>query len=219
MITLTNTTVEEIIVMGILFRESGEDNSTHEIPKLEQLAWAENSEVLVYIANGDLLLKLNDVEITDVSKAIDILKDLNVKPVKITPYPFREKILEDGKKTFTRVHGISASVQGASDNIDFVIPYTNCKITGMEVIGGVLGDVVNFKVLDTPTGTISTIPNYELNQFGFNVAVSSGFYKYVSEYPADLIQNMKIRLEYDAKDELLPRTVYINLFLHQIVDA
>lgn len=120
------------------------------------------------------------------------------------------------KKFFMRIHGVSAEVQSAPNNIDFVVPYNTCKITGVEIVGGELGDKVNLKVLDTPTGTISGIANHILNQFGYNVNLSKDYYKYESAYDADLIKDMKIRIEYDAKDELSPKTVYINFILHEL---
>ena len=131
--------------------------------------------------------------------------------------PFAAKVLPNGKKLYTRVHGIQASVSGAPDNIDFVIPYDNCKITGLEIIGGNTGDTISLKVLDTPTGTISGIADYMLNQFGFDVNVSKDFYKRDSAYDADLIKDMKIRIEYDSI-ATLPALVYINLIIHEVKD-
>jgi hypothetical protein len=60
-------------------------------------------------------------------------------------------------------------------------------------------------------------PDALLNQFGYNVNISEKFYKRESPYDADLIQNMKLRIEYDALDELLPRTIYINFLLHEVI--
>lgn len=129
--------------------------------------------------------------------------------------PFASKEI-DGKKLFTRIHGISASVQNAPDNIDFTVPYNNCKINGIEILAGGFGDKANFKVLDTPSGTISGVPNYLLNQFAFDVNITKDFYRFYSPYDADLIKDMTLRIEYDAKDELLPKTIYINLILHEV---
>lgn len=132
--------------------------------------------------------------------------------------PFADKTLPNGKKLFTRIHGISVNVQGSPDTIDFVVPYAACKISGIEVIGGHIGDKVSFQVLDTPTGTLSGVPNYMLNQFGFDMNVAKDFYNYKSMYDADLIQNMKLRVIYDATDEAFPRPIYINFILHEVKD-
>lgn len=151
------------------------------------------------------------------SAHVDFLKNTTPPTVKSTNFPFTDKILPNGKKLFARVHGVSASVSSTPYNIDFVVPYAACKLTGIELIGGNIGDTCNFKILDTATGTISGVANYTLNQFGFNVNVGKDFYKRESSYDADLIQNMKIRIEYNSIVEL-PVNVYINYVLHQVVD-
>lgn len=131
--------------------------------------------------------------------------------------PFASKILPDGKKLYKRVHGFSGTVSGAADNLDFVIPYDNCKLTGIEIVGGSKGDVVNLKILDTPTGTVSGIANYTLNQFGFSVNVADDYYEHKSEYDADLIKDLKIRLEYDGSNsDVVPKTVYVNIILNEV---
>lgn len=129
---------------------------------------------------------------------------------------FAAKSLSDGKKIYKRVHGVKALVQNDPVNIELVVPYDSCKITGVELIAGVHGDKVNFKVYDTPTGTISGIPNQLLNQFGFDVYVAKDLHREISNYDADLIKDMKLVVEYDAKDELLPRDVYVNFILHEV---
>lgn len=131
-------------------------------------------------------------------------------------YPFADKVLYNGSKIFTRIHGVSASVHNEVDNIDFTVPYPACKITGIDIIGGKLGDKVNFKILDTVTGTLTGIPNYQLNQFGFSMNVAQDLHSYKSDYDADLFQNLVIRVEYDAIDEASERPIYINFILHEV---
>lgn len=139
------------------------------------------------------------------------------KNILTTLTPFASKILPDGKRLYKRVHGISGVVAGAPDNIDFSIPYDNCKLTGIEIIGGAKGDTVNLKILDTPSGTISGVANYTLNQFGYNVNVSADFYQHVSEYDADLIKDLVIRLEYDGINlDITPKTIYVNIILNEV---
>lgn len=139
--------------------------------------------------------------------------------------PFADKRLPDGKKLFKREHGVTGQVQNVPVTISFSIPYNACKITRIEIIGGVVGDTVNFKVYDTPDGLIQQSmgvpagevdPHLLLNQFGFNVNVAKDYHMKDSEYDADLIKNMVLEVEYDAKDELLPRTIGINFILHEV---
>lgn len=129
---------------------------------------------------------------------------------------FADKILPCGKKIFKRVHGVKITVEDVMVPAELVIPYDDCKITGVELLAGVYGDNVNFKVYDTPTGTLSTIPNSMLNQFGFGVYVAKDIHTEMSNYDADLIKDLKIEVEYTPKNTGVPRDVYVNFILHEV---
>jgi hypothetical protein len=192
------------------------------IPEDKENAFGNDATVITDITSGEAIIAKDDTgnnDIADIVLAINYLKNLTTPSVANINQPFASKILSDGKKLYTRIHGISATVSGAADNIDFSVPYNNCKITGIEIFNGELGDKINLKILDTPTGTISGVANYTLNQFGFNVYIDSAMYRYQSNYDADLIKDMVLRLEYDAitADES-PKTVYVNIILHEVKD-
>lgn len=119
---------------------------------------------------------------------------------------FKSKAVEGGK-LFRRKHGfkIVDIPAGQSVTLELNVPYNAVKINEIEFVNCKVGDTVNFKVKDTPTGTISAtlvatnftaIPNLVLNQFGFDAELPDGFYRDVSEYDADLIKDMKIVIEY-----------------------
>lgn len=116
------------------------------------------------------------------------------------------------KRLFKRVHGISASVSAQSEHI-FTIPYNWAKITGVEIIGGEVGDKASFLVLDTPTGSYSGQPNYPLNQFGFNVNIAPDYYEHKSEFDADLYLLMQIKIIYDS---VSVKTIGINFILNEV---
>lgn len=181
--------------------------------------YASDSQLIADLASGIVKMSSDGTSALSGSGSVqvDFLKNTTPPNIAASNYPFASKVLPNGKKLYTRVHGIQISVSGAPDNIDFVIPYDNCKLTGLEIIGGNLGDTVNLKVLDTPTGTISGVADYTLNQFGFDVNISKDFYRRDSAYDADLIKDMKIRIEYDSI-ATLPVPVYINLILHEVKD-
>lgn len=198
-----------------------------QIPYNLESKFANASALLIDIANDIVLVsKLEDAagHITDVNTAIGFLKDalprdVSISTIQAGQLPFASKVLPNGKKLYRRIHGVSAVVAGAADNINFSVPYESCKITGIEIIGCEKGDRVNFKIFDTPAGTISGVPNLLLNQFGFNVALPDAYYENVSPYDADLIEDLVIRLEYDAiNTDLLPKTVYVNFTLHEVTD-
>lgn len=130
---------------------------------------------------------------------------------------FAEKTLPTGKKLFRRAHGVQHTLVANSDNIvEFIVPYAWCKITTMEVVG--LSEITkaDLCIMDTPTGTYSTIPNYKLNQFGFNVNISKNYYRDHSEYDADLYAGMvvKVVLKNNTSNT---ETVGINFTLHEVV--
>jgi hypothetical protein len=110
--------------------------------------------------------------------------------------PFQPKKLIDGQKLFRRKHGFVSSeiAVGQTGTIDLVVPYNTAKINEVEITNGREGVSIDLKVYDTPTGTISTVPNYMLNQFGFNVELPHGFYRDISDYDADVIKDMKIEI-------------------------
>lgn len=218
MITLTNTTDEEIIVADNLFRESGSANDSYEIPAITLFKWANDSGVIAKIADGSLLLSLNGQDITNVSEAIDVLKGVTPKKVESTNQPFAAKVLPNGKKIYRRVHGISATLDSATTTIDYIVPYTECKILGLEILNGKIGDTANFKVLDTAAGTLTGVPNYLLNQFGFDVNIRPESANYPSKYDADLFVGLVLRVVYASVVEDPERTIYINFDLHEIKD-
>lgn len=118
---------------------------------------------------------------------------------------FANKAVEDGK-LFRRKHGFKAAAEiahGAEGTVQLVVPYDKCKINEFEIINCLEGLTVDFKVHDTPTGTISqtleatgftAVPNLMLNQFGFDVELPNGFYRDKSDYDADVIKDMRIDL-------------------------
>ena len=140
----------------------------------------------------------------------------------VLPPAFADKVLPDGKKLYRRKYGIvldNSSTEiaaGQTGTLSFVVPYANAKINKLEIIGGRIGDCVDLKVYDTPTGTISTVPNYMLNQFGFDVYINGPFYADFSNYDADLIKDMKIELTYKNKHSTDSITPFANIVLHEV---
>lgn len=213
---LFNTTEEAIIIKG----KTIPANDYYLIQSILESAFSADSELLIHIANATIIISKTDDSsghISDVNSAIDYLKNKLPSKVEAINQPFGSKILTDGSKLFRRVRGISASVQGSPDNIDFVVPFTKCKITGLQILNAKLGDKVTFQILDTETGTLSGIPYYVLNTFGQDVFVKPDVADYPSKYDADLIAGLTLRIIYDAVDELLPRTIYVNYDLHEVI--
>lgn len=130
--------------------------------------------------------------------------------------PFAAKEVPAGK-LFRRKHGFSSSEisAGQTGTIILSVPYNTVKVNEFEFINCSEGDTVNFKVLDTPTGTLSTTPNYLLNQFGFSCQMPTGFYKDFSQYDADLIKDMQIQIEY-TNNSGSAKTIKGNIVYHEV---
>jgi len=129
--------------------------------------------------------------------------------------PFASKLLPGGKKLFRRVHGVKATLSGDTDFI-LTIPYAQCKINGLEIVWAPVGLQVDLKILDSTTGTYTTIPNYQLNQFGFATGIAEHFYTETSNYDADLYINMQVKCTILNPDSLTD-TICVNFILHEVV--
>jgi len=158
---------------------------------------------------------------TDLNYQINYLKGKITPSVSVEeipqPYAFAKKTLADGKKLYRRKHGVRQNCPANSEtSIQFVVPYAHCKIDEVEVINCSGNDNVDLKVLDDESGTYSTVPNYCLNQFGFNVSVSDLYYADSSNYDADLYQNMVLEVIFKNNDAEA-KNIGINFVLHEVV--
>lgn len=131
--------------------------------------------------------------------------------------PFATKVLKDGTKLFRRKHGYEIEVPANSSGVlEANVEYARCKINKLEIIDANPLDEIDLIILDTPTGLISSIPDYPLNQFGFSVKVSSLLYSDKSDYDAELLKDMKVKVVYRNKTNV-SKKVGINVTFHEMV--
>lgn len=189
----------------------------YEIQAMEETRWANDSLLLADIANSIAIVNNGTEDLSDLNQAIDYLKNNLPKDVKISNtidnYPFSAKILANGKKLYARVHGIQPTLAAEANTIDFTIPYSWVKITGIMVYGGEALDKVDLSIYDTAAGTYSGVPNYKLNQFGFAANIAKDHFEWTSPYDADLYQGMIIRITYTS---ISAKTVGINFILNEV---
>jgi hypothetical protein len=133
--------------------------------------------------------------------------------MKIQAFASKE-LPEIQKKLFKRVSGIQSAVTTGSNTIVYTIPYSWVKITGLEIVSGENLDTINVQVLDSVSGTYTTVPNMYLNQFAFSMNISKDYYEHKSEYDADLYMGMQIKITYTS---LSSKTVGINFILNEVV--
>lgn len=132
------------------------------------------------------------------------------KPVKQSSFTAKE---EGGKKLFTRTHGSTFTLAVGANDCVFTVPYPQVKFNALEIVGCEKGDVVSLQILDDDSGTVSTVPNYVLNQFGFSVGVPDGFYIRESKYDADLFYGLKVKVIYES---VSAKDVTINYVMHEL---
>lgn len=150
--------------------------------------------------------------------------ETNYKPAsnkKIGSYytrePFAAKVLKNGKKLYRRKHGyLLDTIANSSTTLTIPVPYNECKINKIEIIDANSLDQIDLQVLDTPTGTLSTIPNYMLNQFGFDVVVSDFLYSDKSDYDADLVKDMQLKITY-KNNTTSNKKVGFNVIFHEVI--
>lgn len=164
-----------------------------------------NLECILSVGTGD-------------SDTTDFETNFKAKGNKTQPqqvHAFSAKTLPNGKKLYKREHGIQSTLTTGVNTVTFTVPYAWVKIIGLELIGGETLDTVDFFVLDSTSGTYSGVPNYTLNQFGFNVNVAPGEYKENNNYDADLYSGMQIKIVYNS---ISNKTVGINYKLNEVKD-
>lgn len=143
-------------------------------------------------------------------------KSFGNKVLNNTHLPFADKKI-GSKKLFRRKHGISSTIAASSSGeIAFSVPYAQAKITKAEIMGCELGDTVDFTIHDDASGTYTTVPNYQLNQFGFDVQLGNGSYMDESQYDADLYIGMVIKITYQ-NNGVSSKDIGVNITLHEVV--
>jgi len=208
---IRNNSGEEKIYAGMSIPPDG----FYQIPNSELNSFQNSNNLMADIAIGEAVI-YSDTDSSELSGAVGINYLIDYQDGITENNPFGSKTIH-GKKLYRRKHGaFNTILAGQSGAIDIVIPYDNCKINMAEILNCSNGDTVDFKVYDTPTGTISTVSNYMLNQFGFNVELPDGMYIDKSEYDADLIKDMKIEVIY-KNNGLVDKRIGVNFTLHQVV--
>jgi len=138
--------------------------------------------------------------------------------------PFSAKVIKDGK-LFRRLHGSTFTLNASGDTVhEITVPYLKCKINKLELLWFPEGVTVDFEVLDTEDCAIQIamgvpeqdrVPNAMLNQFSFGAGIRTNYHEDTSEYDADLIQDMKIRITLH-NPTIVTKTVCINSVFHEI---
>lgn len=190
-----------------------EPSATYDLQASEISKWQSSDKVISDIGSGDLSIGDGVTYKTSPSEAVKFLMGVLPIEVKVDEQPVFASKKIGAKKLYTRATGkIFTLVEGAN-TLDFTVPFNEVKFNGLEIDKCKFGEKVSLKVLDTATGLLTTVPNYVLNQFGFDINLPDGFYRRMSDYDADLFIGLQIRVEYFAVEA---RNIGINYMLHEL---
>jgi hypothetical protein len=178
-----------------------------------------NGDEIKIIFQTDISLE-EEVSLTALVNAHDgepIPIDKSPQEVYIGSQPaFSAKTLSNGKKLFKRVHGVKQTIAASnSGKITFTVPYIQCKINTVEVIGGAVGDTCDFNIYDSSTGIVSGYPDIKLNQFGFGVCIAKDYHEENSSYDADLVIGLVLEVDYYNSSNT-DKVIGINFILHEV---
>lgn len=223
-IYIKNVTGSEFVIRGVVIPTM----SYVQVNEGDSSEWYTDDSVFSAINEDKILVAKSDDGSSDITSYTDqwaYLGDLLPNGVSInntlTNSPFAEKTLPDGSKLFRRKHGKKETILANSfKDIVFTAPYAKSKINKLEIIGANDLDRVDLSVyspLDPATAAAYGMPaNILLNQFGFDVVVSSWLYSDKSDYDADVYAGFQIIVRY-KNDTANDVEVGFNLIYHEVV--
>lgn len=201
----------------------------YKLTNAELPSWIDDESVFQDIAYGFMIVAKAGDGTQDVVNPLEGWNYLigNV-PAEVhnTSYAFADKITKDGKKLFRRKHGLApVTVQpGQSTIFELTVPYAQCKINKLEIIGANNNDQIDFLILDTEQGMVQQgmgvpanmiTPYLPLNQFGFDVCVSKDYYADESNYDAEIYGGMVVHMVFYNKGTEEVK-VGVNITLHEM---
>jgi hypothetical protein len=189
--------------------EAGE---AYDIQSNELSVWKSNDKVITDLASGSLLIGDGITYKSAGASAVAYLLE-TTREVIVNEQPVFAAKKIGTKKLYTRATGKTFNLTVGENVLDFTIPFNEVKFNGLEIDNAKVGESVSLKILDTATGTVTTVPNYVLNQFGYNLNLPNGFYRRISDYDADLFIGLQIRVIYNAIEA---RTIGLNYMLHEL---
>lgn len=192
----------------------------YEIEDVELNTWQNSSQLLADIGTSIAIVAKDDdgeEDIIDVSEAINYLLGNVTTEVTVTGntaqgQPFATSV----GHTFKGKGFKGNCINGEATMVSYQIDSYQYDMTGIEILNGALGDEVHMKILDDASGTYSTIPNYQLDEFGITWNVRPAIFVKDLPYSARVMPGMVIAFDY-TNNSGADRMIYINLDLHRIV--
>lgn len=128
--------------------------------------------------------------------------------------PLATNAAPNGKSYFERRMGFQQSLAAGANTFAWAqSTFPSAQVYAVEIVGGEAGDFVDFNVLDSTTGMLTTIPNYKLNQFGFSYNVAPNYQLCQALFPAQVPRNLQFQFVYSSKSA---KTIGINLIFNEV---
>ena len=142
-------------------------------------------------------------------------RDSNGRVINSSERPFATKEI-DGKSLFKREHGIVVNCSAGANVFELTVPYAHCKMNEAKIVWQPSGCTADFEVFDDANGTYSTIPNYKLNQFGFNVGLAEKAHHSTCRYDADVYLGMVVRCTITCPTGMTAQDICVNFILNEL---
>lgn len=183
-------------------------------PSLERIDSSEDNLVLVFFSSvtADEEIKLAAIIRNHSGEPLEDIEE--VTKVEISSPVENNAFASKGNYHFRGSGKKFTCLANATTSCEYVVEYGHVKFNGISILNGNNGDTCNLKVLDNSTGLFSSIPDYTLDQFGYDWNVMASGTKEMLPYVADLYQTMRIVIEYtnntDSNLELM-----VNYYIHE----
>ena len=142
-------------------------------------------------------------------------RDSSGKIINPSERPFATKEI-DGKSLFKREHGVVVNCTEGTNEFAFTVPYAHCKMNEASIVWQPAGCIANFEVFDDASGTYSTVPNYKLNQFGYNVGIAKDSHLSTCKYDADVYFGMVIKCTITCPTGMAAQDICVNFILNEL---
>lgn len=172
-----------------------------------------DAQTFSLIGNGSFVINNGTSDIVDVALAWAFVTGDQPKVVTVQSIPaFASKTI-GSKSLFKRVVGLQPSLSIGANTVLWACNFPWVKFMAVEITNGEAGDTISLYVLDSVNGQLTTVPNYQLNQFGFNANVAKDFYVHKSEFDADLYQNLQVKMAYTS---VSTKNIGVNLVMNEV---
>jgi hypothetical protein len=214
------------------------DQTYYEIQFHEETAWSHHSPLITDISNGDAVVARDDsgtTDITDISEAIDHLRDEN--PIQIdSATPVHQFALTEADNLRARLVGIinQTVTKNQTSDLDWAVPQTAYSgqnkqgyMDGIEYYAkdAEVGDKMSFQVIDKDgvgvllgwydQATFDAMGNlYVVDEFGKDWAVIPNDHTTIRLYKAKLVPGLYIRVKYTSIGTVNDVYIICNLFRH-----